>query len=167
MDLKEAFDTISHNKLISKLERYGVRDKELNWFKNFLFNRQIRIYQDGSLSEEKPVFTCVPQGSILGPLLFVLFFNDISSHLNYCKIVKYADDTAIFCENGGLPTIERQLDEDLKSLRRWFEENELLINLKPGKTELLLFGASQCIAKTNKNFEVKFNNQYIKRNKKL
>ena len=67
----------------------------------------------------------------------------------------------IFCENDRLLTIEHQLDEDLKNLSSWFEENELLINLKPGKTELLLFGTSQRIAKTNKKFEVKFNNQYI------
>ena len=138
-----------------------MRDKELDWFKSYLFNRQIRVYQNGSLSEEKPVYTGVPQGSIPGPLLFVLFFNDISSHLKYSKIVKYAGDTAIFCENGRLPTIEHQLDEHLKNLSRWFEENELLINLKPGKTEQLLFGTSQRIVKTNKNFEVKFNNQYI------
>ena len=79
--------------------------------------------------------------------------------------MKYADDTVIFCENGRLSTIEHQLDKDLKNLSRWFEENELLINLKPGKTELLLLGTSQCIAKTYKNFEVNFNNQYIKETK--
>ena len=64
--------------------------------------------------------------------------------------MKCADDTKIFCENGRLPTIEHQLDEVLKNLSRWFEENELLINLKPGKAELLLFDISQRIAKTNK-----------------
>ena len=95
IDLQEAFDTISHIKQISKFERYGVRDKKLDWFKSYLFNRQIRGYQNGSFSEEKPVYTNVPQGSILRPLLFVLFFNDISSHLKYSKIVKYADDTVL------------------------------------------------------------------------
>ena len=79
--------------------------------------------------------------------------------------MKYPDDTVIFCENGRLTTIEHQLDENLKNLNSWFEENELLINLKPGKAELLLFGTSQCIAKTSKNFEVNFNNQYINETK--
>ena len=80
---------------------------------------------------------------MLGPLLFVLFFNDISSHRKYSKIVKEADDTVTFCENGRLPTIEYQLNEDLKNLNRWFEKNEFLINLKPSKTtELLLFDTS-------------------------
>ena len=142
-----------------------MRDKELDWFKSYLFNRQIRVYQNRSLSEEKPVCTGVPQRSILGLLLLVLFFNDITNHLKYSRIVRYADDTVIFCENGRLPIIEHQLDEDLKNLSRWFEENKLLINLKPGKTELLLFGTSKCIAKINKNSEVKFNNQYINEKK--
>ena len=79
--------------------------------------------------------------------------------------MKYADDTVIFCENDRLPTIEHQLDEDLKNLSRWFKENELLINGKPGKTELLLLGTSQHIAKTNESFKVKFNNQYINETK--
>ena len=79
--------------------------------------------------------------------------------------MKYADNPVAFCKNGRLPTIKHQFDQDLKNLSRWFEDNELLINLKPGKTELLLFGTSQRIAKTNKNFKVKFNNQYINETK--
>ena len=79
--------------------------------------------------------------------------------------MKYADNPVTFCENGRLPTIKHQFDQDFKNLSRWFEDNELLINLKPGKTELLLFGTSQRIAKTNKNFKVKFNNQYINETK--
>ena len=103
----------------------------------------------------------------MGPLLLVLFFNAISkySKIKYSKIVKYADDTVIFCENGRLHTIEQQLDEDLKNLSRCFENNELLINLKPGKTELLLFDTSQHLVRINKSFEVKFNNQYINETK--
>ena len=73
--------------------------------------------------------------------------------------MKNTDDRVIFCENGRLPTIGHQLDEDLKNFSRWFEKNEFLINLRPDKTELLLFGTFQRIAKT------KFNNQYINKTK--
>ena len=79
--------------------------------------------------------------------------------------MKYAGDMVIFCGNSRLPTIKHELDEDLKNLSRWSQENEPLINLKPGKTELLLSGTSQHIAKTNKNVEVKFSNQYINETK--
>lgn len=85
IDLSKAFDTINHNKLISKFECYGIRDRELEWFKSYLFNRRIRVSIDGVLSEERPVHTGVPQGSILGPLLFVIFFNDIEQQLKHCK----------------------------------------------------------------------------------
>ena len=88
VDLQKDFDTISHKKPISKLERYDVRDKEPDWFKSYLFNRQIQVYQNVSLSEGKLIYTGVPQSSILGHLLFVLFVNDISSHHRYKKIVK-------------------------------------------------------------------------------
>ena len=68
IDLQKAFGIIKHDKLISNLERCGVRDKELDWFKSYLSDRQIRVYQKGSLSEEKPVYTGLPQESIIGPL---------------------------------------------------------------------------------------------------
>ena len=77
IDLSKAFDTISHRRLLEKLECYDVQDKELEWFRNYLFDRHIRVCFDGVRSEKRPVFTGVPQGSILGPLLYVIFLNDI------------------------------------------------------------------------------------------
>ena len=161
IDLTKAFDNLSHNKLLSKLENYGIRDKELEWFKDYLFNRHIKVCFNGVLSQQQPVHTGVPQGSILGPLLFVLFFNDIVECLNYSKIVKYADNTVIFCSDKNIHSIEKWLNSDLENLSTWFDENELLINLKPGKTEVLLFGTAQRIAKTDRKLAIKFKNQPI------
>ena len=96
IDVSKVFDAISHRKLLQKLECYGVQDKELEWFRNYLFDRHIRVCFDGVLSEKRPVFTGVPQGSILGPLLFAIFFNDSTENLIYSKIVIYANDTVIF-----------------------------------------------------------------------
>ena len=161
IDLSKAFDTISHRKLLQKLECYGVQDKELEWFRNYLFDRHIRVCFDGVLSEKRPVFTGVPQGSILGPLLFVIFFNDITENLIHSKIVIYADDTVIFCESKKLEEIEIRLNADLKNLHSWFKENELLLNLKPGKTEVLSFGTSKRLSMLQREIEIKIMNQSI------
>ena len=161
VDLRKAFDTISHRKLLEKLECYSVQDKELVWFRNYLFDRHIRICFDGVLSEKRPVFTGAPQGPILGPLLFVIFFNDIMENLIHSKIVIYTDDTVIFCESKKLEEIEICLNADHKNLHSWFKENELLLNLKPGKTEVLSFGTSKKLSMLEREIEIKIMNQPI------
>ena len=113
------------------------------------------------LSESKPLFSAVPQESILGPLLFVIFFNGTILELNQSKIIKYADDAVIFSADKDYDKVERALYSDMNRLSEWFTENELLLNLKPGKTELLLFGTNQRLAKIPKNLEVIYNHQVI------
>ena len=96
IDLSKAFDTISHPKLIAKLRSYGLNGIELGWFTNYLFNRNAQVSFNGSLSNPQKMISGVPQGSILGPLLFILFFNDIASSTKGASIIKYADDTVIY-----------------------------------------------------------------------
>ena len=93
--LSKAFDTISHSKLLTKLPSYGIDSKELTWFEDYLFNRSAQVSYNDVLSEAQQLNSGVPQGSILGPLLFVLFFNEITDVIE-TNIVKYADDTVIF-----------------------------------------------------------------------
>ena len=93
LDLSKAFDTVSHSYLLSKLPSYGINGNELTWFQNYLFNRKQHIFYDGHLSKAFPVFRGVPQGSILGPTLFLLHLNDIDNCLCHSSIIKYADDT--------------------------------------------------------------------------
>ncbi len=95
------------------------------------------------LSEPNPVFTGVPQGSILGPLLFLIHFNDVHQSLSDPKIITYADDTVIFTSSKDLDAIQHNLGEDIKSLADWFRDNELIMNLKKGKTEVMLFGTAK------------------------
>ena len=92
IDLSKAFDTISHASIPTKLPEFGIDDTPKEWITNYLFNRTKRVVYDGILSDAEPVFCGVPQGSILGSLLFLLHFNGSTKTIKRCKIVKYAED---------------------------------------------------------------------------
>ena len=126
IDLNKAFDTVGHGRLLSKLPFYGIKDKELTWFEDYLFGRRqcARVIYDDTCSESQPVVCGVPQGSILGPLLFILLINDIDHQLNSCKILLYADDTVVFTSSKNQETIEENLNSDLSNLAAWFYENK-------------------------------------------
>ena len=109
IDLSKAFDTISHSVLLEKLSRYGIQDNELNWFTDYLFLRNQIVQFKGVLSEPNPVFTGVPQGSILGPLLFLIHFNDVHESLRYSKNITYADDSGIFTSSKDLDAISNTI----------------------------------------------------------
>ena len=106
----------------------------------------------------KNIFWC-NTGSILGPLPFVIFFNDTVLELNQTKIIKYADDTVMFFANKGYEDykVKRALCSHMNRLSEWFTKNKLFWNLKPGNTELLVFGTNQRLAKIPKNLEVIYN----------
>ena len=96
MDLSKAFDTLDHHVLLRKLKYYGVTDGALNWFESYLTNRkQFTIIEDKK-STLLNIITGVPQGSILGPLLFIIYINDLDNSLNKFKSIKYADDTTLW-----------------------------------------------------------------------
>jgi len=93
-----------------------------------------------------PVFTGVPQGSILGPLLFIIYFADVRKPLQSSRIIKYADNTVIFTSLSNF-VIERSLNDDINNLATWFCKNELIINLKKGKSETMIFGTAQRLSR--------------------
>ena len=132
----------------------------LEWFKSYLFNRRQVIYHNNSALSS---FACgvVTQGSILGPLLFLLFSNDIVDNVKNSRIIMYADDTILYAQGKDLNMIENALSRDMSSLAAWFHENELIVNLKKGKTEAMLFGTAKRYATTAKSFEVKYKEKPI------
>ena len=96
LDLSKAFDTINHNILVSKLEHYGIRGVAKKWFENYLCNRKQIVKYNGIQSEKMTIKSGVPQGSVLGPLLFLLYINDIHSCIELVSIILFADDTNIY-----------------------------------------------------------------------
>ena len=151
IDLSKAFDTVSHSSLLDKLPSFGIYGTELNWFTDYLFNRSQFVQNNGCTSDVTSVFCGVPQGSIIGPLLFIMHLNGAHTVLQNSKIITYADDTVVFVSGSSLDEIERKLNHDLQHLKAWFDENELLVNLKKGKTESMVFGTAKRLSKTEKN----------------
>ena len=92
IDLCKAFDSITHNKSIHKLSKYGISDNILNWISSFLNNRVFNVHLNSEYSKPYPVLSSVPQGSCLGPYLYVLFVNDVTKIFKFAKLVMYADD---------------------------------------------------------------------------
>ena len=161
IDLSKAFDTISHSNLLQKLPQYGIKDGELSWFTDYLFHRSAAVRYGKSSSKPSDIQTGVPQGSILGPLLFIIFFNDITDVIEGARVVKYADDTVIYVADKDMNVIKTKLSNDMDSIADWFDENGLIINLKKGKTESLLFGTSQRIAKQSESLDVMYRGSKI------
>ena len=161
VDLSKAFDTVSHAMLLDKLPLYGVEGKELEWFKDYLFFRKAKVAYNGCFSQENALLTGVPQGSILGPLLFLVLFNDVVDVIEHSSILKYADDIVLYVADKDIQSIKAKLSKDMDCLADWLKSNELVLNLKKGKTESLLFGTSQRIAKQTEPFEIKLSHQTV------
>ena len=142
IDLSKAFDTVGHSIILSKLTSYGINGNELNWFTNYLFNRTQQVVKDSVKSDSMHVTCGVPQGSILGPLLFLIYFNDFENVLRKANTVMFADDTVIYFADKCANKIENVLNNEMKHINSYFIENDLVINLKKGKTESMLFGTA-------------------------
>ena len=138
IDLKKAFDTINHNILINKLERYGIRGLVLHWVRSYLSNRKQFVKLGDYCSSCLDIVCGVPQGSVLGPKLFILYINDICKVSKLLKLVLFADDTNIFCSGDDLAELLKDLTEEIIKLKNWFDYNKLSLNL--AKTKIMLFG---------------------------
>ena len=141
IDLKKAFDTIDHKILLQKLENYGVDPNGLKWFKSYLTDRTQKCRVNDHLSNSKPVTCGVPQGSILGPLLFLIYINDLPNCLNYAMPRMFADDTNVSYAADSLNELQNVLNSELKSLHNWLITNRLSLNI--AKTEFMTIGSRQ------------------------
>ena len=143
IDLSKAFDTLNHNLLFSKLSKYGIRGHCLKWFQSYLSNRCMRMKcSTGNGTTEYSSYYHLdygtPQGSCLGPLLFLIFINDLHLTITFCQTILFADDTTIFHSHSNLDTLKQEMQYDLTCIMDWFKANQLTLNLD--KTISILFG---------------------------
>ena len=149
-------DQISENlcPLIKTMYLVEHFKRELKWFENYLIGRRQCVYMSNCTSDFVTVKSGVPQGSILGPLLFCIYINDMCN-LNFqaqTKISLYADDTAVFNNNTNLVAVQENLEKDFELISKWLENNDMFLH--PGKTKLMIFGPKRKII--NKQFSIKY-----------
>ena len=141
LDLSKAFDTVDHNLLLHKLKSVGLSEDTVNWFQSYLANRKQRTSVGDTLSVAVPITVGVPQGSILGPLLFLIYVNDLPSCQLASEIILYADDTVIYYSSTDLFDLESKLNSDLATISNWFSSNLL--------SNFVIFGNSRKLKLVN------------------
>ena len=157
IDLQKAFDTIDHDILLQRLNAIGFSNHTIGWFKSYLSNRLFRVHLENCYSDSSSIKCGVPQGSILGPLLFLIHVNDMPQAVN-SNLFLYADDSCLVLQKKDAIEIERQSNRDFKNICEWFVDNRLSIHFGEDKTKSILF-ASKCkiknIPKLYKNMQIK------------
>ena len=155
LDLSKAFDTLDHEILFAKLEHYGIRNVALQWIKSYFSNRRQFVKINQTCSSTQTIKCGVPQGSILGPLFFILYINDLPRASKLTEPLLFADDTSIFFSNSNPNYLENVLNNELLNIDIWLKCNKLSINVQ--KTSYVIFRPSQ--RKVNHNFSLSFGGQ--------
>ncbi len=159
LDLKKAFDTVDPQILLQKILAIGIQETEFKWFSDYFTNRTQKVKIDDATSSSLPITCGVPQGSILGPLLFTLYINDLSGVVKHSKVVLYADDTALFVSGKSVSEIQLGLSEDIDAVGKWLQENKLTLNAK--KTKVMMFGSQQRLSRVHEGLEIKINGEIL------
>ena len=141
VDFQKAFDTVDHQILLAKLNHYGTRGVSNDWFKSYLSNRNQYVSINGFDSGLTSINCGVPQGSVLGPLLFLLYINDLNQAIKFCKVHHFADDTNILYLSNSIKKLNKLVNTDLKHLVNWLNANIISLNIK--KTEIVIFKSNQ------------------------
>ena len=137
LDFAKAFDTVDKNILLDKLKHYGIRGKTHDWLNSYLTDRKQCVSVNGTLSEDLYIDTGVLQGSILGPLLFLIYINDFTESSNIFKFVMFADDTCLFLSKKDLNNLQATLENELPKVSDWLVANKLSLNVK--KTNFIIY----------------------------
>ena len=141
VDLQKAFDTVDDQLLLAKLYHYGILGVSNDWFKCYLSNRNQYVSINGYESGLAALKCGVPQGPVLGPLLFLLYINDLNQSIKLCKVHHFVDDTKLLCLSNSIKKLNKLVNADLKHLVNWLNANQISLNVK--KTEMVIFKSKQ------------------------
>ena len=161
LDLRKAFDTVDHKILLKKLYYYGIASNDLAWFESYLSNRIQYCSIDGHDSEPKTNPAVIPQSSFLGPILFLVYINDLTCTVEHSETNLFADDTNLTCTDKMLREAQQKINDDLVILGEWLAANKLSANLI--KTEYMILATASKLNKMNFSPLIKLNGKPIKR----
>ena len=134
VDFQKAFDTVDHQILSAKLNHYGIHGVSNDWFKFYLSNHNQYVSINGFDSGLTSINFGIPQGSVLGPLLFLLYINDLNQAIKFCKVHHFADDTNLLYLSNSVKKLNKLVNTDLKHLVNWLNVHKISLNIK--KTEM-------------------------------
>ena len=160
IDIQKVFDTVNHNILLKKMEFIGFSEETTKWFKSYLSNRKFKVHIKNTFSEPGNLLCGVPQGSILGPLLFLLYINDMPQAVD-CELLLYADDTCLIFQHKYITKTEMARNKNFSMLCDWFVDNKLGIHLCEDITKSILFGSKYKI-KNSKPLNIQYNDRKVK-----
>ena len=160
LDLSKAFDTIKHDILLDKMAHYGFRGIVLDWFKSYLTNRKQFVEYNNHTSTIRSINSGMPQGSILGPLGFIIYVNDIPNSVPDLSLILFADDTSAFTSHKDLSTLNNIMNNGLSKLNTWFKSNKLSLNLK--KTNYMLLGTRNKTNQCKDKFKLSIDDTEVK-----
>ena len=161
MDLQKAFDTVNHQTLLNKRKHHGIRGMALTWFSSYLSNRTQCVSVNGHISSHHKITCGVPQGSVLGPLLFLIYINDLPKSSKKLSFYLFADDTNIYFESENLSHLEKLVNNELKHVKKWLDVNKLALNVD--KTNFIIFHSRQ--RSLSKPVNIKIGKEHVKQAK--
>ena len=162
LDIKKAFDSVNHTILLKKLSHYGIRGVCYKLFESYLTNRQQYVYVNNTISSLQVIKTGVPQGSVLGPILFLLYINDLHNVL-LCNPRLFADDTLLLYSSKDLKQLETLCNNELLLVKQWMDANKLKIN--PSKSQAIVINHK--LRSSISDISLKFNSDHIQNTKEL
>ena len=161
IDLQKAFDTFNYSILLQKLSHYGIRGTPLLWFQSYLTDRQQYVSINNHSSQLGGITCGVPQGSVLGPLLFLIYINDLPNVSKVLSFFLFADDTNIYYESENIIKLRDKINKELLKVKSWLEINKLALNIE--KTSFVIFHSSR--KKLTNDIQIKFGKKPVTRAK--